>query len=262
MRGVAILLSFLVGHWLLSVFCQTFFLHRYGAHRMFSLSKGWERFFYLLTLVSQGSSFLVPRAYAILHREHHAYSDTEKDPHSPHHASGFLDMMWKTKERYGSLVDGSRLPEPRFEGGYPRWDRVDQIGNSWPFRIAFGALYTLVYLAFAPHWAWFLLLPIHFLMGPIHGAIVNYGGHMFGYRNFDCDDRSRNTLIFDFLTLGELFQNNHHKFGMAPKFSVRWFEVDPTYMVIRLLAALGVVNLGKEQQGRYLPEATTATAAE
>src|ERR1700738_1977805 len=74
---------FFVAHWQLSVFFQTFFLHRYGAHRMFTMSKGWERFFYLCTYVAQGSSFLSPRGYAILHRMHHAYSDTPQDPHSP-----------------------------------------------------------------------------------------------------------------------------------------------------------------------------------
>jgi len=251
--GVAILLSFFVGHWLLSVFCQTFFLHRYGAHRMFTMSKGWERFFYLLTLGSQGASFLLPRAYAILHREHHAYSDTEKDPHSPHHARGLFDMMWKTAKLYGSLVRYERTPEPRFEGGYPQWEAVDRVANRWSFRFACGAVYTMIYLTFAPHWAWYLLLPVHFMMGPIHGAIVNYGGHMFGYRNFDSDDKSRNTLPFDFLTLGELFQNNHHKYGMSPKFSVRWFEVDPTYMMIRLFAALGIVSMGKSRAPRLAP---------
>src|SRR5580658_1348377 len=65
---------FFVAHWQISVFFQTFFLHRYGAHRMFTMSKGWERFFHLCTYMTQGSSYLCPRAYAILHRMHHAYS--------------------------------------------------------------------------------------------------------------------------------------------------------------------------------------------
>jgi fatty-acid desaturase len=64
---VAIALFFLA-HWHLSVFCQTFYLHRYGAHAQFSMSPRWQRFFHLLTYVSQGASFLHPRAYAVLHR--------------------------------------------------------------------------------------------------------------------------------------------------------------------------------------------------
>ncbi len=78
-----IILVFFVLHWQISVFFQTFFLHRYGAHRQFTMSKGWERTFHFLTWLTQGPSYLTPRAYAILHRMHHAYSDTEKDPHSP-----------------------------------------------------------------------------------------------------------------------------------------------------------------------------------
>ena len=68
---------------------QSFFLHRYGAHKQFALSKRWERVFHFATWLTQGSSYLSPRAYAILHRMHHAYSDTPKDPHSPaNHGNG------------------------------------------------------------------------------------------------------------------------------------------------------------------------------
>src|SRR4026208_874857 len=98
MSAFAPILAFFVTHWLLSVFCQTFFLHRYGAHRMFTMSKGWERFFHLLTYVAQGSSYLNPRGYAILHRQHHAYSDTEQDPHSPLNFRSVVPMMWHTKQ--------------------------------------------------------------------------------------------------------------------------------------------------------------------
>jgi stearoyl-CoA desaturase (delta-9 desaturase) len=102
---------------------------------------------------------------------------------------------------------------------------------------------------------WYLLLPIHFMMGPIHGAIVNWCGHKYGYRNFDTTqhDKSRNTLIFDFVTMGELFQNNHHKFGMSPNFAARRFEIDPTYPIIKLLAWLKIIDLGPAPQYARFP---------
>src|SRR4029077_3576462 len=98
-----IILVFFLTHWFLSLFCQTFFLHRYGAHKMFTMSKGWERFFHLFTFICQGSSYLNPRAYAILHREHHAFSDTDRDPHSPHTYPNLINMMLVTKKRYQGI---------------------------------------------------------------------------------------------------------------------------------------------------------------
>jgi len=253
---------FFIGHWLLSVFFQSFFLHRYGAHRQFTMDQRWERFFYFATWLAQGASFLSPRGYAILHREHHAFSDTKRDPHSPHFQTTPFAMMLHTKNRYSDLVQRRVEPEPRFASGYPEWRALDRIGNFWSVRIAFGAAYTLFYIAFAPSLIYFALLPFHFLMGPIHGAIVNWCGHKYGYRNFDTRDFSRNTLPFDFLTLGELFQNNHHKSGMAPNFAVRWFEIDPTYFAIRALAALGIVQFAvddrepeRQERGQAAPAA-------
>ena len=248
---MAVILTFFVGHWLTSVFCQTFFLHRYGAHRQFSMSKGWERAFHLLTYLAQGSSYLNPRAYAILHRMHHAFSDTERDPHSPLFHSNPGSLMWETKHKYDDYAYRRVEPEPRFDGGYPEWPWLDKLGQSWPMRLTWVAAYSAVYFAFAPSVWWFLLLPAHFVMGPIHGAIVNWGGHKYGYRNYKSADVSRNTLVFDFLTFGELFQNNHHAFSMSPNFAARWFEVDPAYPIIVLFAKLGIIRDLSTQRPRY-----------
>ena len=248
------ILTFFVAHWMLSLFMQTFFHHRYGAHRMFTMTKGWERFFHLAAVFFQGSSYLNPRAYAILHREHHAFSDTEKDPHSPHFYTNAMSMMWATKERYFGILSGEVVPEKRFDGGYPDWASLDRFADSWLVRLAFGAAYTAFYVAFAPSWGWFLLLPIHFVMGPFHGAIVNWVGHKYGYRNFASDDKSKNSLPWDFLMLGELFQNNHHKYGQSPNFAVRAFELDPTWQVMKVLAAFGIIKFeGKIQKTHWKP---------
>ncbi len=261
---MAVILLFVV-HWQLSVFCQSFFLHRYGAHRQFSMSRGWELFFNCLTAVSQNSSYLNPRGYAILHRMHHAYSDTEKDPHSPVGVRGIFPglftMMYRTKRVYHELAYYEREPEARFDGIFPRVRLLEWMGKSWLMRILWGAAFFAFYWRFATApWQW-ALLPFHWIMGAVHGAIVNWGGHRYGYRNFDLGDQSRNTLPIDFLTGGELFQNNHHKFAMSPNFAARWWEIDTTYQVMRLLAWVGVIDLSGAQKMRLPADGPSARAA-
>ena len=257
--SVAILLFFVL-HWQLSVLFQSFFHHRYGAHRQFTMSKGWERTFHLLAWTLHGSSYLNPRAYAVMHRMHHAFSDTPKDPHSPVQQPNFLAMMWRTKVQYDDLRTRRVIPEARFEGWAPEWKLLDETLAGWGASLAWGALYTVYYVAFATHWWMFLLLPFHWLMGPTHGAIVNWFGHKLGYRNYDSDDNSKNTLVFDMLTMGELFQNNHHKWGQSPNFAVRWFELDPTYQFIRVLGWLRIIDLSGAQVARWEPKAAKAVA--
>ena len=259
LRDVPILVFFLL-HWQLSVFLQSFFQHRYGAHRQFTMSKGWERTFHFLTWFVQGSSYLNPRAYAILHRNHHAYSDTPKDPHSPIHQPNFLAMMWRTKKIYEGIKERRTPVEPRFEGGYPEWKLFDETLATMPLAVAWGTVYTLYYIAFATQWWMFLLVPFHWFMGPVHGAIVNYFGHKLGYRNYESADNSKNTLVVDVLTMGELFQNNHHKWSQSPRFAVRAFEIDPAYGIMRVLSALRIIDLSGAQKSRWEPSRTKMAA--
>ncbi|MBI9071522.1 MAG: acyl-CoA desaturase [Melioribacteraceae bacterium] len=240
---MGILIIFL-SHWFISLFFQTFFLHRYCSHRMFKMTPFWEKTFYMLTYVSQGSSFLNPRAYAIMHRMHHAFSDTERDPHSPHFFKSVFGLMWKTKDIYLDLINNKIKPGEKFQKNVPQWEKFDKFADKWHSRIIWGAIYTALYAIFATSWWMFLLLPIHFLMGPIHGAIVNWAGHKYGYVNFrDTRDNSKNTLFFDFLTLGELFQNNHHKHPSKVNFAIRKFEIDPAYPIILFLNWIGVIQM-------------------
>jgi stearoyl-CoA desaturase (Delta-9 desaturase) len=247
-----IAILFLVLHWYLSLFSQTFFLHRYAAHKMFIMNKFWERYFSLFAYITQGSSYLSPRAYAIMHRMHHAFSDTPKDPHSPHNHSNVFTMMWKTKDIYIDYVRNKVMPDARFDMK-PIWEKLEKLGETWFSRLAWGTAYTFVYIglyiyADMPMWC-FLFIPIHYLMGPIHGAIVNWSGHKYGYSNFDNNDKSKNSLIWDFLMLGELFQNNHHKLPNRVNFGARWFELDPTYPVIKMLMLLRIIRLNPNPVG-------------
>lgn len=156
-------------------------------------------------------------------------------------------MMWQTKKAYSDLVQRKVEPESQFAANLPEWKALDRLGDSMYMRILWGTFYSCFYIYFASSFWLFLLLPVHFLMGVFHGAIVNWCGHMYGYRTFSLHDRSRNTLPVDFLMLGELFQNNHHKFPTRPRFAFRWFEIDPVYPVIRMFQSLGVLRLNPEK---------------
>jgi stearoyl-CoA desaturase (delta-9 desaturase) len=216
---------------------------------MFKMNKFWERFFYLFTWITQGSSFLSPRAYAILHRMHHAYSDTEKDPHSPHYAKNVFDMMWKTKDIYHDILHRTQKVEDRFLNNLPEWKFLDWLGDTWASRIGWGVFYSVLYIFFVPEGMWYLylLLPIHYIMGPLHGAIVNWAGHKYGYRNFNSSDESKNTLALDVLMGGELFQNNHHRFPDRANFATKWWELDPTYPMMKVLTWLGIIKMANQK---------------
>lgn len=239
-----IIAVFFIVHWFGSLFFQSFFLHRYGAHGMFTVSRRGERILYVLTYIFQGSSFLNPGAYAVMHRLHHAYSDTEKDPHSPVFFKTVIGLMLRTKNVYVDLITKKFQPGDNFSKNTPRWESFDNFTDKWGHRFVWAGIYVSFYIIFATQWWMFLLVPVHLLMGPIHGAIVNWAGHKYGYRNFrDTDDNSHNTLPFDFLALGELFQNNHHKYPNRPNFAVRFFEFDPIYPVMLLLNRLGIIHM-------------------
>ena len=124
------ILVFFAAHWVLSIFAQTFFLHRYGAHRMFTMSRFWDRFFYVFAFVAQGPSFLIPRAYAYLHREHHAFADSRARSAlaaQPRQRRGddVADQGELRRLRYGRAE-----PEARFRGGTPEWPALDAAARS------------------------------------------------------------------------------------------------------------------------------------
>ena len=81
-------------------------------------------------------------------------------------------MTMHTKDIYINYVNHNIEPDKAFQGNYPEWKIIDKIGDSWVVRVLFGVLYVLFYVKFATSPWMYALLPIHFFMGPIHGAIV------------------------------------------------------------------------------------------
>jgi len=243
-----VILIFFIAHWYLSLFCQTFFLHRYAAHQMFTMSKGWEKFFYVFTYICQGSSYLSAYAYGVLHRLHHAYADTEDDPHSPSYDDNLFAMMWRTRNVYNDIFQGDAVVEEKFKKGVPNWKSFDLFASHPLSRVAWIFIYAGFYFAFATSWWMFLLVPIHAAMGPVHGVIINWFAHKYGYTNFETTDTAKNLMPFDFLMMGEGYHNNHHKHGSRPNFGWKWYELDPVYPIIKLFDKVGIIQLKQKER--------------
>jgi stearoyl-CoA desaturase (delta-9 desaturase) len=205
----------------------------------------WERVFFILTYVAQGSSYMSPRAYAIMHRMHHAYTDTERDPHSPGYSSNIFSMMWRTRNIYEGIYK-RRIPvEVQFTKNLPEWEHFEKWANSSFSRILWILLYIGFFIMFESSPWLFLLLPVVFVMGAFHGAIINWFAHKFGYVNFKMKNTSHNLFSVDLLMLGESYHNNHHKHPSSINFGRRWHEMDPVYFFIRFLNAIRVMRVVK-----------------
>ena len=234
------ILIFFILHWYLSLSMQTIFLHRYSSHKMFKLNQFWEKVFFFFTFIFQGSSFLNPRAYAIMHLNHHKYSDTINDPHSPKYSKNIFSFIYKTFDNYSKILTKEKY---NYNLDLPKWDFIEKIGDLWFTRIFFSFLYLLFYINYASSFWFYLLIPIHIFMGPIHGTIVNWFGHKIGYRNYKkLKDSSKNTLIVDFFMMGELYQNNHHNNSTKINFASKWYEIDLGFLIIMILKKIKIVN--------------------
>ena len=72
---------------------------------------------------------------------HHAFADTEDDPHSPKYDETIWNMMWKTKTIYSDIANKKLIPEKRFTEGVPQWEAFDKFARSWPSRLFWAACY-------------------------------------------------------------------------------------------------------------------------
>ncbi|RLD21662.1 MAG: acyl-CoA desaturase [Bacteroidetes bacterium] len=238
-----LVIGFFIVHWILSLFTQTFFHHRYSSHKQFTMTRGWEKFFYVLSWLFQGSSYLSPRAYGIMHRMHHAYADTDKDPHSPKYDENPMAMMQRTRIIYKDIFDDESHIDKRFLGDLPSWRKFDVFASNNLVRLCWIIVYVLIYTMIAPAWYWYLLIPLHVIMGPLHGVVINWGAHKYGYTNFKVGDTSKNLFPIDIIMMGEGLHNNHHKHAMRYNFAWKKWEFDPTYPVIWMLDKLRIIKL-------------------
>ncbi|MEM9529651.1 MAG: acyl-CoA desaturase [Pseudomonadota bacterium] len=230
-----------VGLYLLRMFAITGFYHRYFSHRAFKTSRPLQLVF---ALIGASSVQRGPLWWAAHHREHHRYSDTERDPHSPRQGFWRSHMTWFLNSdnfptRSERVRDLMRYPELKF------LDRFDLLV---PVALAC-ALFFFGGWAETAHPAWGTsaaqLLIWGFFVSTValyHGTFtINSLAHRFGRKRFKTSDDSLNNPWLALITLGEGWHNNHHRYPASARQGFYWWEFDITYYVLRLMAVFGLV---------------------
>jgi stearoyl-CoA desaturase (delta-9 desaturase) len=219
-----------VSHFLLGIGLKLAF-HRYFAHRAFQMNRV-ARFVW--TAIATAAMQKGPLWWAGHHVNHHRFADRDGDPHSPAvsgvyyaHVGWFLnDAKHDKLEPTNPVIrDFSKAPEIAW---------LERYFVVPPLALAAG----LYWLGGLPLVVWGFCLPTVTLA---HSTFaINTVNHMFGSRRFDTVDASRNNPLTAFFAVGEGWHNNHHRYQRAARNGFYWWEFDPTWYTIRLMAVLGL----------------------
>jgi stearoyl-CoA desaturase (delta-9 desaturase) len=203
--------------------------HRYFSHRAFKTSRAFQ---FALALVGTSATQKGPLWWASTHRQHHKYSDTAEDPHSPtvrgfwHAHIGWwfghdheqTDLEWVT--------DWRRFPELRF------LDRHYHLG-------VFACMLLCTALRGFDGFLWGYVVSTFALT---HATFaINSVAHVLGSRRYETSDTSRNNWWLALLTFGEGWHNNHHRSMSSARQGFAWWEVDITFYVLQVLSWIGII---------------------
>ena len=231
---------FVVLQWMTGGFGVTLGYHRLLTHRSFKAPKWVEyamSFFGSLAL--QGG----PIKWIATHRVHHAFSDRPQDPHSPTRGFWWAHMLWLFA--YDDVLDHGQAYW-RYAPEFAR-DKVHQFINKTHVyqTIALGVL--LYAFGGWPCVVWGIFLRTVFVY---HCTwLVNSAAHVWGYQTYHTNEGSRNNWWVALLTYGEGWHNNHHAYPTSAAHGLRWWEMDLTYVTIRLMALLGMATHIRLPQG-------------
>jgi stearoyl-CoA desaturase (delta-9 desaturase) len=208
-----------VGVYFLRGILLTSVVHRGITHRAFEMPKWLE---YLLSSIALAGSSTSVLAFATIHREHHKFSDTTRDPHSPKH------IGWvKVHLRNGSLNLNLRYSLDILRSKFYIFM------HNWHWLFSF--IFIAILYSIDPRSIFYAFLVPNFILWH-SGCIVNSLNHCrVGYRNYNTDDNSSNSLLTGYITFGEGWHNNHHNNSSNPKFGEKWWEVDLGWWAVKLI---------------------------
>lgn len=223
--GVALFL-----HWFTGCLGITLGWHRLIAHRSFQVPKWLEYFFVFCgSLACQHG----PIMWVGLHRHHHVYSDQPIDHHDSNKGFWWSHMGWMLHEVPAEKEIEKFTRDINTDPVYLFFDKYFLL-----LQIALGViLYLLGGWAFVT-WGIFMRLVVVY-----HCTwLVNSATHKFGYRTYETEDKSTNCWWVAVVTYGEGWHNNHHAYQYSARHGLKWWEIDITWMTIRLLQSLGLAS--------------------
>ena len=203
--------------------------HRYFSHRSFKLGRVAQL---LLAILAQTSGQKGVLWWAAHHRDHHRHADRDRDVHTPRRGFWWAHAGWILSDQFDDY-DPRRIAD---FGRYPELRWLDRF--HWLPTAVFGAATYVI--GGWPGFVWGYVVATVCLY---HGTFaINSIAHLWGTRTFETADDSRNNFWLAVITLGEGWHNNHHHCMSSARQGIRWWEFDPTYLVLRLFAATGLVR--------------------
>ncbi|MET0527155.1 MAG: acyl-CoA desaturase [Microvirga sp.] len=203
--------------------------HRYFSHRSYRTSRAFQ---FVLAFVAQSTAQKSVLWWAAKHRHHHLHSDTEADVHSPRH-KGFVysHVGWIFSRKH----DSADLAKVGDIAQYPEL--------MWLHRFELAPAIALAILTFLLG-GWPVLVVGFFwsTVAVYHATFcINSLAHVHGRTRYVTGDDSRNNWALAFFTMGEGWHNNHHAYQSSVRQGFKWWEIDPTYYVLKGLSGLRVV---------------------
>lgn len=238
-------LGLLLGMYVITTLGVTVGFHRLFVHRSFETYR-WVKFIWAVcgSMAVQGALF----QWVAIHRRHHQFSDTPDDPHSPHcEHEGFLGLL---RGFFHAHIGWFFRPEPpnlyRYVTDLRRSRTLKVASALFPLWLTLGlvlpavlgGLITGSWLGFWTGLLWGGLVRI-FLVHHVTWS-VNSACHLWGFRPYQTTDQSRNNIVFGILAMGEGWHNTHHAFPTSARHGLRWWQLDVSYEVIRMLSWVGL----------------------
>jgi stearoyl-CoA desaturase (delta-9 desaturase) len=231
----ALIVIVIAGHF--TIMCTSLYLHRSLTHQsvVFSPIAAFPMRVWLWLFTGMSA-----KQWVAVHRKHHAFVDTENDPHSPviHGWAHilFLGVMYYRKA-YGDAATLEKYSRGLKEDFFEKYIFV-------PLKyVGPVVLYGITALTFGPLFGLFVWIGLVLWVPFWAAGVVNGLGHTVGYRNFPVEDASTNILPVGLLLSGEELHNNHHKMPSSAKFSVKWFEFDMGWVYISILRFFRLAKL-------------------